>query len=132
MTRPARTELYDERLLDTVPTRNAAVRGERRGNALVLWIPVQRRWWTDAVSWVLPLRNRKGFALDSLGEQIWQACDGRRDVEQIIDEFAAHHRVRFHDARVSVLQFLRTLMERRLVAVAVGAGDDSTAAGRDR
>jgi len=125
VTRPARTEIYDERLLDAVPTRNVAVRSERRGNALVLWIPLQRRWWTDAVSWALPLRNRKGFALDSLGEQIWQACDGERDVEQIIDEFAARHRVRFHDARVSVLQFLRTLIERQLVAVAVAVGDES-------
>jgi hypothetical protein len=115
----ASAELYAARLLDAVPTRNAAVHAERRGQTLVLWIPLRRRWWVDAVAWALPLRGRKGFALDVLGEEVWNACDGNREVERIIEEFAARHRVRFHDARVSVLQFLRTLVERKLVAIVV-------------
>jgi len=119
MTATVSAELYAERLLDALPRRNAAVAMERRGSTLVLWIPLRRRWWTGAVAWAFPLRDRKGFALDTLGEEVWNACDGEHEVERIIEEFAERHRIRFHDAKVSVLQFLRTLIERKLVAVVV-------------
>lgn len=120
MTKRAQESPSAGQVLDAVPTCNRAVREERRAGALVLWVPIQRRWWMSGpVGWLLPFRREKGIELDALGQQVWQACDGERRIEQIIEDFAREHQVRFHEARLSVMQFLRALMQRNLVALVV-------------
>jgi len=52
---------------------------------------------------------------------VLEACNGEATVETIVEGFAARHQLRFHEARQSVLSFLRMLVERRVIAlVAVG------------
>jgi hypothetical protein len=115
------------RLLDAVPMANRAVRVEERGETLILFVPIQRRWWMKGpLTWALPFRPEKGIALDQLGTEVWRACDGERTVERIIDEFAERHRVRFHEARNSVVSFLHSLLQRKLLVLAV---DDVAEAG---
>jgi hypothetical protein len=112
-------------LLDAVPMRNQAVRSERRGDHLVLFVPIRKRWWMyGPLSWLLPFREERGVALDPLGEEVWTACDGERRVENIVEGFAERHRVRFHEARASVASFLRSLVERNLVVVSA-TGDSA-------
>jgi len=116
--KPERIDL--EQLLDAIPTTNAAVRVERQGDAVVLFVPIRRRFWMGPpFSWLLPFRKERGFALDALGAEVFSACDGERTLEQIIEGFAGRHRLRFHEARLAVTQFLRSLSERNLVAVVV-------------
>jgi hypothetical protein len=117
MPRPA-VPLDPAALLDLVPVKNGAIRQEERGTRLVLWVPLRRRWWMGPpIAWILPFRSEKGVELDAIGQQVFGACDGTRTTEQIIEEFAARHRLRFHEARLSVLSFLRSLAERKLVAL---------------
>lgn len=106
-----------ERLLDAVPSHNQAVRVETRRGSTLLFVPIRRPAWYRAFAFFLPLRSERGFALDQLGEEVWRACDGSRTLEEIVQEFAERHRLRFHEARLSVLEFLRVLAERKLVAV---------------
>jgi len=107
-----------------VPTRNAAVREETRGDALVLFVPIRKRWWTRGLmAWCLPLRDEKGVALDTLGQEVWRACDGDRRLETLVDEFAGRHRLGFHEARLTVMRFLRMLAQRNLL-VLVGEAPD--------
>jgi hypothetical protein len=109
-----------ERILDAVPTPNSAVRLERRGESVVLFVPLRPRFWTGPpFSWLLPFRKERGYALDALGQEVFTACDGERTLEQIIEAFASRHRIRFHEARLAVTQFLRSLSERNLVALVV-------------
>jgi hypothetical protein len=113
-------QLDQSQLLDAVPTHNQAVRSERRANALLLWVPIRRRgWMLGPLRWLLPFRDEKGIALDAVGQEVWQACDGKRRLEEIIEQFAEHHQLRFHEARLSVLQFVRSLVQRNLVALVV-------------
>jgi hypothetical protein len=132
MANRASPQLDQSRLLDAIPTRNAAVRAERRGDALVLWVPIRPRWWMQGpLGYLLPLRKEKGVALDGLGQEVWQACDGQQRLEKIIEAFSARHRVRFHEARISVLQFLRSLSERNLVAIVVPQQTESANPGEE-
>ena len=109
--------------LAAVPVVNRAVRQETRGEALVLFVPLRRRWWmAGPVSWWLPLRRERGVALDRLGREVWDLCDGRRDLEAVVDRFAQRHRLGFHEARLTVMQFLKMLVERKLL-VLVGHAD---------
>jgi hypothetical protein len=105
-------------LLDTVPVPNEAVRLVPRERGLLLWVPVQKRWWMGPpLGWVLPFRSEKGIALDVLGAEVYRACDGTTTTERIIEAFAHHHKIRFHEARLSVLAFLRSLVARNLVVL---------------
>ena len=124
--KPATKGLDQTQLLDAVPTSNQTVRVERRGASLILWVPIQRRWWMRGpLAWLLPFRREKGVELDALGQQVWEACDGQRRMEDIIEAFARHHQLRFHEARLSVMQFMRSLLQRNLVALVVPEGQDS-------
>jgi hypothetical protein len=122
----AEAQLDAQRVLSTRPTRNAAVRVAASASGVTLFVPVARPTWLRVLSLALPLRREKGFALDALGREVWFACDGSRSFEQIVSEFAERHQLRFHEARAMVAQFLRTLSERKLIALVV-PGEASSA-----
>jgi hypothetical protein len=65
----------------------------------------------------MPISRERAISLDRLGSEVWQACDGRRTVQEIVDLFAAAHDLTFHEARLSVTAFLRLLTRRGLVVV---------------
>jgi hypothetical protein len=113
-------------LLDAVPSQNQVLRLEPRGSSLVVWVPIRKRWWMrPPLSWILPFRSEKGVELDALGHEVFIACDGSRTTERIVEEFAERHRLRFHEARLSVLSFLKSLVERNLVALVLPKGCQS-------
>jgi hypothetical protein len=106
------------RTLAMIPARNQAVRVETRAEGLVVWVPLQRpAWMTGPLSYLLPFRKEKGIALDAIGSEVFLACDGERKVETIIEQFAEHHRLRFHEARQSVLTFLQSLVIRKVIVL---------------
>lgn len=103
-------------LLRLVPGRNQAIRIEPCEQGLIVWVKLRQRWWMGPpLGWFLPFRTEKGIALDSLGREVFEACDGVRCLETIIEQFAARHRLRFHEAKHSVVTFLRWLLERRII-----------------
>jgi hypothetical protein len=106
-------------LLALVPGRNLAIRVESLDEGLIVWVKLQKHWWMGPpLGWFLPFRSEKGFALDVLGRQVFEACDGQHSLESIIEEFARRHRLRFHEAKHSVVTFTRWLMERRIIYLA--------------
>lgn len=114
------------RLLEMVPILNRAVRTERTGRALMVYVPIRQRWWMKRpFRWVFPYREERGYALDQLGQEVWRACDGQRNIEEIVDRFARHHEIGFHEARAMILQFLQTLLQRNLVVLVMPEGGDA-------
>ncbi|HEV8244344.1 MAG TPA: PqqD family protein [Polyangiaceae bacterium] len=108
-----------EAILAAIPTANRAVRVEQRAHGAVLFVPLRQRAWTKLARLILPLRPERGYALDRLGEEVWSACDGKRTLEAVVDEFARRHELSFHEARLCVMQFVRMLSERNLLALVV-------------
>ena len=106
-------------LLDAVPLRSRTVRGEKRPDGgWLLRVPLRRRWYTrPPLAWLMPLGRDRAIGLDRLGSEVWEACDGRRTVQEIVDLFAAAHDLTFHESRLSVTAFLRLLTLRGLVVV---------------
>lgn len=109
------------RLLSARPVRNAAVDvepGEPVG--LLITVTRNRPWYfRPPLSWVLRPSLRKTIVLDEVGAQIWDLCDGQRNVEDIIDEFSQAHRLSFHEARVAATNYVKSLVQRGALAVAV-------------
>jgi hypothetical protein len=102
----------------TRPVRNSAAEvGEEGDDKLVTVRQERPRWLVQPLSWVIRPRLKKTARLEGLSLEIWQRCDGRRRVIELADEFAAEHGLTFHEARVSVSDYLQRLMKRGLVAV---------------
>ena len=117
-------------LLDAVPLRSQAVRVEQRGGQTVFHVPLERRWYMGPpLGWLMPFSRDRTLSLDRLGMEVWEACDGRKTVEQIVEQFAAAHHLRFHEARLSVMEFLKQLTQRGLIAV-VGLPQAETGGGK--
>jgi hypothetical protein len=117
MSKPADRPYAD--LLTARPVRNEAARCERRRpSETVVRVPLRKRWFMRApFTWLLPLSRERVVSLDALGTEVWDRCDGRHTTRQIINDFAKHHHLSFHEARVSICQYLQQLMERRLVVL---------------
>ncbi|HEY4328552.1 MAG TPA: PqqD family protein [Phycisphaerae bacterium] len=112
-----------EALLGAVPVRNPVVRESRRegdeAGVMVLRLTAP----------LVPSRLRgliggkkmaeKSFDLDALGAFVWESLDGRRNVEELIEYFAAEKRVNVREAEVAVLAFLKMLAQRNLLALAI-------------
>jgi hypothetical protein len=103
-------------LLALVPGHNQAIRLEVRDDGLIVWTKIQKRWWMGPpLGWLLPFRSEKGVALDVIGREVFEACDGKRSLESIIEEFAKRHQLRFYEAKQSVVTFVRWLLERKII-----------------
>ena len=87
---------------------------------LLITVTRNRPWYfRPPLSWVLRPSLRKTIVLDEVGAQIWDLCDGQRNVEDIIDEFSQAHRLSFHEARVAATNYVKSLVQRGALAVAV-------------
>jgi hypothetical protein len=109
-------------LLDAVPMRNRTVRAEKDDEQeLVLAVPMRRRWYMKRpFSWLFPFSTHRRVALDAMGREVWNQCDGDTAAEKIIEEFAGKHQLTFHEARISVMLFLKDLTQRGMI-VMIGA-----------
>jgi len=120
------TRVPREALLEAIPVRNSLVRVSRAGATLRLTGEVTSGWRR-----ALGARGEKTFELDELGAFVWEGLDGKCTVEGAIRRFASEKRVNLREAEVAVLAFLKTLVQRGLVAlVAREGGDASGGAGR--
>jgi len=114
-------------LLAAVPVRNQSVECVRdTGEETVLRVPLRKRWYMRIpFSIFFPFRTHRAVALDRMGRTVWDACDGTKSTEEIIELFADRYRVSFHEARVSVLEFLKSLTRRGLIVMVAWTAKES-------
>jgi hypothetical protein len=108
-------------MLEARPLRNQAARLETSGRGVVVYVRQQRppALARPPLSWIVPYREESCSTLDALGTEVWNLCDGRRTVESIVDTFKDCHGLSFHEARVAVTEYLRVLVQRGVLAVAL-------------
>lgn len=109
-----------ERMLAAVPVRNAAATVTRtqrgtvnvqvKGDPMPLLKPIYR---------LLKVAVQRTVVLDRLGTEMWELCDDRRTVEEVVDIFAGRHRLTFHESRVAVTNYLKQLVQRGVLAMAM-------------
>jgi hypothetical protein len=116
MARPKK-KLTLEHQFASIPVRNPGVtasEGETPGSLLIEQNLVYRGL-AKVFARYLPVRSRKRFLLDGLGADVYGRIDGKKTLEQLIDEFAEEHKLTFLESRALLLEYLRTLMRRGLV-----------------
>jgi len=112
--------LTREQSLAAVPIKNQHIEEtQAESGEITLFVPMRKVWWLRVLSKVLYVPKGRRIALDELGSTVWQLIDGRANVGAIIDRFARQYKLSRREAELSVVAYMRTLMKRGLVGMAV-------------
>ena len=114
-----------------VPTRAPSVETERVGDEMAIMVRRNNTRLARALSWFFVLPKSKRFTLDRHGILVWDLCDGRRNVEEVIRKFGDAEKIERARSEPSVLQFLTMLSSRRLVSFMQPGTGGSAHKGRD-
>lgn len=109
-------------LLRSVVLQNQAARRVEQGadGSVTLAVPTRSKGFLfPPFSWLIRPPKERVTVLDPLGASIWRDCDGRHTVEEIIEKFAIVHQLSFHESRVSVTNYIKSLIQSGVLAVAV-------------
>jgi hypothetical protein len=107
--------------LASIPMRNekaGAVPGDEPGT-LVVEIELRYSGLMSFVSKALKLVDRKRYILDGVGKQVYESIDGMKSFETLIDDFAAHHKLTFFEARALLMQYIKILMNKGIVVIGI-------------
>ena len=111
------------RMLEARPVRNGAARAAEEAAGLRITVPRRRPGWlAPPLSWIVAVSPTRTLLLDRLARRVWDGCDGKRSVEEIVEDFAREHRLSFHEARVSVTALLKMMLQRGALAMLYADG----------
>ena len=111
-----------KQMLLAIPTPNTAANAkydEGSGLVTVTVKNIKPDYMIPPFSWVVHFSPKKDITLDKLGSQLWKLCNGRNTVENVIDRFKDAYGLTFHEARTSVVEYLKKLIQRGVVAVII-------------
>ena len=123
--------LTREQSLASVPLRNELIEVERSdGGEIRLVIPRRESWWVNALSRVFYVPKTHRISLDEIGSFVWELCDGKHNVRQIVQALSTRYKLHRKEAEVSVVAYLRQLAKKGIIGIAVLKEDQRPAAQR--
>lgn len=84
-----------------------------------LEIPRRQEPWFRPLFLVFSVPKRRRIQLDEIGSEVWELCDGKRTVGEIILSFSRTHKLNRKETEVAMLTYFRELAKRRLVGLQV-------------
>jgi hypothetical protein len=97
--------------LKPLRAKDALVERKPEGGAR-LKLPLRGSW---------PFRPPQGatrvFELDEMGLLVWDFCDGKTTLLELIRQFAEHYSLNLREAEVATLTFLKTLARKQLIGM---------------
>jgi hypothetical protein len=112
---PANVLAQRNAALDGVPHRLPSVRREEKNGKLYVTVTFDRPRWQRLLG--ADRECERTFGLDAYGRRVYESCDGRQPVQQIVRQFAKQTNVSLPEAELAVTRFLRTLLAKGLVAI---------------
>jgi hypothetical protein len=124
--RKARKQPSREESLEAKPLRSPAAElrpTEDGGAKLVVPLHPSTRF-----AWLLrmPAGATKTFELDAIGVFVWEQCDGKTSVQQIIRKLAKRYNLGLRQAEVPTVQFLQMLGRKGLIGLSKGEEEGTT------
>jgi hypothetical protein len=118
-----------ETQLHCVPVRNAGVRAsvsDRDPGALIVEVRLRYGGLLGVAARLVRARRARRYELAGIARELYEALDGKRTLEDFIDELSARDKLTFFEARALLVQYLKDLMQRGLVVIAgeKGSGPD--------
>ena len=106
------------------PLRNQAIGWEMKADdetpGAKLTVPRRDDKFGQIVSRLFQVPPTKTIELDEFGAAVWEKCDGRHSVEQLVAFTSSAYKLNRRQAEVSVVSFMRMLAQRRLIGLQTG------------
>ena len=118
-----RKKLTLDTQLESVPVRNRQIKVDEDAEGLSVTVKLSYRPIMRPLVFLLHMRQEKTYRLDGLGRQLFEMVDDNRTLAEIIDWFGAEHKLTFFESMAFVQSFLRTLMQRGIIALGVRQGE---------
>lgn len=115
----AESRITRDQALDALPVRAPGVTCEPAPGGGARVIALQPTSKLARAILRMPDAIPRKFDLDSFGLAVFNQCDGKRTVRQIVGAFAAEHKVDEAEAERAVTVFLQTLMRKGLVTMMI-------------
>ena len=107
-------------MLNSRPARNEALGWEKTDEGEVqIRVVRQDSWKVRLLSKIFYIPKERKITLDEVGAQVWQMCNGRNTVAQMIEELSGKYQLNRKEAEVSLLAYLKTLAQKRFVGFLV-------------
>lgn len=90
---------------------------EEADGSITVLIRFQRSGWQKWLG--APAEYERQYELDSLGSEVFEACDGKTPVKQIVKRFSASHNLNIAEAELAVTKYMKTLMMKRIIGMAI-------------
>ena len=87
-----------------------------------LTVPRREDRTGQLLSWIFKIPQSRVIELDEFGAQIWERCDGKHSVDLLIKHTCDTYKLNRRQGEVSVLTFMKMLVQRRLIGFP-GAGE---------
>ena len=97
------------------PLQSPPVRTEEKDGKYYVTIRFLRPRWQRVLG--ADETCERSFGLDAYGRIVYDFCDGKRTVEQIVKRFAGKVHVSLPEAEMAVTKFMQTLMKKGLVVM---------------
>jgi len=104
-----------EAALTAVPYPLPVVRKKEEGKKLYVTVMFERPKFQQFLG--AEANCERTFGLDAYGRQVYETCDGKRSVKEIINKFAYKTKVRRPEAETADTKFFRVLMTKGLIAM---------------
>jgi hypothetical protein len=117
--RKPRPSISREDALNARPLRAPGITHERTDDGGArLTIPLKS---SARFGWLLrlPKDATKTFELDAIGLFVWEHCDGKTSVQQIIRKLSKQYNLGLRQAEVPTVQFLNMLSRKGLIGMSV-------------
>ena len=103
------------------PLRNITVTWEMKTDAetpgATLTMPRRESGYTQILSRIFQIPATKTIELDEFGAAVWEKCDGKHSVENLVGFTSRTYKLNRRQAEVSVVSFMRMLAQRRLIGL---------------
>lgn len=105
------------------PIHNAQITWNRvEGGEISLSIPRRSDRLGRVIGRLFRVPDRKEILLDEVGSTVWEMCDGKHSIANIIAEMSNTYKLNRREAEVSVTTYIKILAERRLVGLVQRGG----------
>ena len=100
--------------------RNKLIEWERDDKGEVsLIIPQKQKLWIRLASKIFMLPDKRVIVLDDVGSYVWELCDGKNQIYQVVNQLCKQYKMTRKEAETSLLTYMRQLGKRGIIGFAV-------------
>ena len=115
-----RPDVDRSQVMKSFPVRNQLITWEvdDKGEASLV-VPQKDKLWVRFISKFFMLPNKRVIVLDSIGTYVWQMCDGKHNISQIVKGVQNQYQLTRKEAETSLFTFMQQLGKRNFIGFAI-------------